>query len=89
MPSHKSAEKALRQTKRKEALNKARKNKVRASIKKLEQAIAAKNKKVAQEELRKVESEIKRAVSKKVFKLNTASRKVSRLSAKVKAIKTA
>lgn len=89
MPSHKSAEKALRQTKRKTEINKSRKKKFRSAVKDVELAVAAKNKDAAKKALVKAEAELMKAVTKKVIKLNAASRKVSRLSGKIKAIKSA
>ena len=52
MATHKSAEKRARQTKRRTAVNGARRSLVRGSIKKVEEAIAAGDKKAAAAALR-------------------------------------
>jgi small subunit ribosomal protein S20 len=52
MASHKSAEKRARQTKRRTAVNTARRSRVRGSIKKVEEAIKAGDKKAAADALR-------------------------------------
>lgn len=81
-----SAKKATRQIARRTEVNKDRLSRIRTFIKRVELAIEKKQKKEAKDALQKAESEIMRGVSKGVVKLNTASRKVSRLSARIKAI---
>ena len=79
-----SAKKATRKMARKTAINKARRTRVRSYIRFVEEAIAAGEQTVAADALRKAQSEMMRAVSKGVFHKNTASRKISRLSKRVK-----
>lgn len=86
MAHHKSAKKRIRQTLRRTEVNRDRVSSIRTFIKKVETAATAGDKKAAQEALRTAESAIMKGVSKGVLKLSTASRKVSRLSARVKAL---
>lgn len=81
-----SSKKRIRTTARRTAVNAARKSRVHTFEKKLETALKGGDKKVAEEAFRTAESEIMRAVSKGVMHKNTAARKVSRLSARVKAM---
>jgi small subunit ribosomal protein S20 len=84
MATHKSAEKAARQTLVRTARNRSRVSKIRTFIKKLETLISEGNKAKAVELFKTVQSEIMRGVTKTVIKKNTAARKVSRLSTKIK-----
>jgi small subunit ribosomal protein S20 len=81
-----SARKRIRQTEKRTARNKARKSRVRSFVRKLEEAIATGDKTVAQEAFRAAQPEMQRAVTKGTLHSNTVSRKISRLSARVKAI---
>ncbi len=89
MANHKSAEKRNRQTVVRTATNKSRTSRIRTFVKKVEAAIAGGDYAVAQEALKQAQPEIMRGVSKGVLAKNTASRKVSRLSSRVKALKAA
>jgi len=84
-----SAQKRIRQTIKRTARNKARKSRVHGAIRKVEEAVAAGNKDVALAAFRAAQPELQRAVGKGVLKANTVSRKISRLSARVKAISAA
>lgn len=86
MAHHKSAQKRIRQTERRTEVNRARRARIRTFVKRVENAIAAGNRKQAQEAFRLAQPELMRGVSKGVVKLATASRKVSRLSASIKAL---
>ena len=86
MANHKSAEKRARQTKRRTAVNTARRSRVRGSIKKVEEAIKSGDKKAAAEALRAAQPEIQRGAIKRVVTKNAASRRVSRLAARIKAM---
>lgn len=83
-----SAQKALRSSAAKNKINNARRNRIRTFARKVADAIKAGDAKVALTSLREFESEIMRGVTKKVVKLNTASRKLSRLSTQIKKIKS-
>ena len=81
MPNTDSAKKALRSSNSKKITNNARKNRIRSFIKKADVAIKAGDETQAREALKALEPEIMRGVTKKVLKLNTAARKLSRLYA--------
>ena len=86
MAHHKSAKKAIRQTERRTAVNRARLSRVRSFIKKVETAIESGDKKVAAEALKAAQPEMHRGVRAGVLHGNTASRKLSRLSARIKSL---
>lgn len=81
-----SAKKATRKIARRTEINKSRRSRVRTYIRKVEEAIASGDATAAAEALRAAQPEIQRAAVKGVVHRNTASRKVSRLAARVKAI---
>jgi small subunit ribosomal protein S20 len=84
MAHHKSAKKRIRQTARRTAVNRARTSRVRSFIKKVETAIASGDKKAAETALREAQPQIQRGATKDVIHPNTAARKLSRLSARIK-----
>ena len=86
MANHSSAKKAIRQIERRTELNKSRVSRVRTFIKKVESFIAEGKKTEATTALRQAESEMMRSAAKGVFHKNTASRKISRLSQRLKGI---
>ena len=86
MANHTSAKKRIRRNARMENVNKIRKNRVRSFIKKVEIALANGDKAVAQEAFKIAQPEMHRSVTKGVFKKNTISRKLSRLSSRIKKI---
>ena len=86
MANTSSAKKMVRKIERRTAVNKARRSRVRTYVRQVEEAIVAGDHDKAREALRTAESEMFRAVSKGVVDKNTASRKVSRLSSRVKAL---
>jgi small subunit ribosomal protein S20 len=86
MANNASARKRIRQTEKRTIRNKARRSRVRGFLRKVELAIASGDKAQATEALRAAQPEMQRAVTKGVLHLNTVSRKLSRLSARVKAI---
>ncbi|HEX3351018.1 MAG TPA: 30S ribosomal protein S20 [Acetobacteraceae bacterium] len=81
-----SARKRIRQTERRTERNHARKSRMRTFVKKVEAAIAGGDKGAAAEALRLAQPEMQRAATKGVVHSNTVSRKLSRLSARIKAI---
>ena len=81
-----SAKKATRKIAARTAVNKNRRSRVRTYIRRVEEAIAGNQAEEAKEALRAVQPELMRAASKGVMHKNTASRKISRLAARVKAI---
>ena len=86
MANIKSAKKRIRQTVKRTERNKDRVSRIRTFIKKLELAISGGKKAEATEAFNSMQSEVQRGVSKGVLKKNTAARKISRLSARVKAL---
>ena len=86
MANHISSKKRIRRNSRMETVNKVRKNRVRSFIKKVELAIDEADKTKAEKALVLAQPEMHRSVTKGVFKKNTISRKLSRLSAKIKKI---
>lgn len=80
MANIKSAKKRILVNETKAARNKAIKSRVKTSIKKVEAAVAAKDKAVAAEALKAAIKDISMAGSKGVYHKNTCARKVSRLS---------
>ena len=81
-----SAKKATRKIARRTAINKNRRSRVRSFVRKVEEALASGDATVAAEALRTAQPELARGVSKGVLHKNTVARKMSRLSARVKAL---
>ena len=86
MAHHRSAKKRIRQTIRRTEVNRARTSRVRTFIKRVEKAVAAGDAAEARAALQVAEPEIRRAVTRRVLKLNTASRRISRLSKQVNSL---
>jgi small subunit ribosomal protein S20 len=89
MANNASARKRIRQTATRTERNTARKSRMRTFIKKVELAIATGDKAAAADALRAAQPEMQRAAGKGVTHHNTVARKLSRLSARIKAISTA
>lgn len=81
-----SSKKRARTSEARKDVNTSRRSRIRGFIRKVEEAILGGDQAVAVEALKTAQPEIMRGVSKGVLHINTASRKVSRLSARVKAI---
>lgn len=86
MANHANAKKAHRQNIRRAERNKSRMSKIRTMIKKVYSAITNGAKADAETSLSIAQSEMMRGVKKNLIKKNTASRKISRLAHKVKAM---
>lgn len=80
------SKKRARQIERRTDVNKARRSRIRTYIRKVEEAIASGNADAAALALKTVQPELMRGVTKGVVHKNTASRKISRLAARVKAL---
>jgi small subunit ribosomal protein S20 len=80
------SKKRARQAQRRTLINKARRTRIRTFLRKVEEAIAGGDAAVAAAALQAAQPEIMRGVSKGILHKNTASRKVSRLAARVKAM---
>ena len=87
MANTSSAKKATRVAARRAVINKNRFSGLRTSVRKVEEAIASGNKSAAEAALKAAEPELMRGAQKGIVHKNAASRKVSRLAKRVKAIK--
>ncbi len=86
MANSPQAKKRARQNARRFDVNKARRSRIRTYLRKVEEAIAAGDQAAAQAALKEAQPELMRGVTKGVWHKNTAARKMSRLSARVKSI---
>ena len=86
MANTKSAKKAVRKIERRTVVNRARRSRMRTFLRKVEEALAAGDAKLAADALNSAAPELMRAAQHGVVHKNTASRKVSRLTARVKAL---
>jgi small subunit ribosomal protein S20 len=80
------AKKRARQNEARAAVNKARRSRIRTFLRKVEEAIESGDAAAAKAALVAAQPELMRGVTKGVFHKNTVARKVSRLSARVKAL---
>jgi len=87
MANTSSAKKATRKIAARTEVNKSRRSRMRTFMRKVEEAIAGGDHAVATAALKAAEPEIARSASKGIIHANVASRKVSRLNARVKALK--
>ena len=87
MANHKSSKKRILRNNKRNEINSNRISRIRTYIKKVETEISSENKVKANEAFKLAMPEIQRGVSKGLIHKNTASRKLSRLSNKIKTIK--
>ncbi len=87
MANHASSKKRIRRNARRADINRTRRGAIRTSIKKVEVAILSGDQDAANEALKLAQPEISRGVAKGIMHKNTAARKISRLSARIKTIK--
>jgi small subunit ribosomal protein S20 len=83
---HRSAKKRIRQTEKRTAINRSRVSRINTFVRKVEMALAQGDQGAAQAAFAAAEPEIRRGVTKGVLHLNTASRKISRLARRVRAL---
>ncbi len=83
MPNIASAKKRVRTSAKRSAINHARKSRIHTFTRKVDEAIAAKDKSAARSALQVAEPEIMRGVSKGIIHKNTGARKVARLCRRV------
>lgn len=81
-----SAKKMARKIERRTLINKARRSRMRTFLRKVEEAIASGSKSAAEDAFKLAQPELQRAATKGVVHKKTASRKLSRLSARIKAL---
>lgn len=87
MANSPQAKKRARQNERNFTVNKARRSRIRTYLRRVEEAITAGDHDEARKALLAAQPELMRGVTKGVVHKNTASRKMSRLSSRVKALK--
>lgn len=88
MANSKQSAKRARQAEARYNVNKARRSRIRTYLRRVEEAIASGDAKAASVALVAAQPELARGVTRGVFHKNTASRKMSRLAARVKALST-
>ena len=89
MAHSRQAKKRARQAERRTIVNRARLSRARTSLKKVESAITSGDQEAARAALREAVPVVMRGAQKGIIKRNTASRRISRLSHRVKAMTTA
>ncbi|GGD12613.1 30S ribosomal protein S20 [Aquisalinus flavus] len=86
MANTSSAKKMVRKIARRTVVQKSRRSRVRTFLRRVEEAIASGDQAKANEALQAAQPELQRAVTKGIFHKNMASRKISRLSGRIKAL---
>jgi small subunit ribosomal protein S20 len=86
MANTSSAKKAVRKIERRTAVNRSRRSQMRTFLRKVEEAIASGRHDDANEALAQAAPLVMRAAQKGIVHKNTASRKVSRLTKRVRAL---
>jgi small subunit ribosomal protein S20 len=80
------SKKRARQNEKRSAVNKSRRSRIRTFLRKVEEAISNGDRSAASSALIAAQPELMRGVSKGIFHKNTAARKMSRLTARIKKI---
>ena len=86
MPQHKSAKKRLRQSERKNVVNKSVKSNVSTQLKAIDKLIKDKKVDESMAKLKQVMSILHKSTQKKIMHLNKASRTISKLQKDISAI---
>ncbi|MCK0140104.1 30S ribosomal protein S20 [Aliiroseovarius sp. F47248L] len=86
MANSRQSKKRARQNDARFAVNKARRSRIRTFLRKVEEAIETGDKEAASAALKAAQPELMRGVTKGVYHKNTAARKVSRLSARIRSL---
>ena len=86
MAHHKSAKKRIVRNAKRAEINGARVSRIRTFLKKVEVAIASGDQTVARQAFAAAQPELQRGATKGVLHKNTAARKMSRLSSRIKAM---
>lgn len=84
MANHLSAKKRIRSTARRTDINGARRGRIRTYVRKVEEAIATGDKAAAQTAMQGAMPELHRGVLRGILHKNTAARKISRLTKRIK-----
>jgi small subunit ribosomal protein S20 len=83
MANTSSARKATRKIARRTEINKARRSRMRSSVRRVEEAISAGDRTTALTALQEAEPMIMRAAQKHIIHRNAASRKIARLTRRI------
>ena len=86
MANTSQSKKRARQSETRYAINKARRSRIRTFLRKVEEAIATGDQKIAADALKVAQPELARGITKGVLHKNTVARKMSRLSHRVKGL---
>jgi small subunit ribosomal protein S20 len=86
MANTEQSKKRARQSDARNAINKARRSRIRTFLRKVEEAIASGDQAAATAALLNAQPELDRGVSKGIMHKNTVARKMSRLVSRVKGI---
>ncbi|MBT4770669.1 MAG: 30S ribosomal protein S20 [Rhodospirillaceae bacterium] len=86
MANIRSAKKRTRKSERQTLVNRTRRTHIRSLVKSVETAIEGGDKKIAEAAMKAAEPEMDRGVSRGIMHRNTVSRKISRLSARIKVL---
>lgn len=89
MANHKSAKTRIRRNDRRAVINGNRVSRIRTFVKKVELALSAQDAAAAEAALKAAQPELDRGVAKGVMNKNVVARKMSRLTARIKALKAA
>jgi len=89
MANHKSSKKRIRRNAARAEVNGARKSRMRTFIKKIELALTSGDPAAAEAAFKDAQPEVQRSVSKGILHKNTAARRLSRLSTRIKTLKEA
>ena len=89
MPTNDSAKKRVRRNEDRAAINGNRRSEMRTFVTKVELALAAGDASAAEAALKEAQPKLARGAAKGVIEKNAASRKMARLNARVKALKSA
>ena len=86
MANTKSAKKAVRKIAQRTAVNKSRRSRMRTYVRQVEEAITAGDQKAAREAFKQAEPAVMQAAQRHIVHKNTASRRISRLCARINAM---
>ena len=86
MANHQSAKKRIRQTVRRTEVNRTRRGRIRTFVRKVEEAIEGGDKAAAETAMQSAMPELHRGVLRGIMHKNTAARKISRLTRRIKTL---
>ncbi len=86
MANHQSAKKRIRQTVRRTEINRTRRGRIRTYVRKVEEAIEGGDKAAAETAMQSAMPELHRGVLRGIVHKNTAARKISRLTRRIKTL---